>query len=471
MNVWDLDIRIGDLALDFSWLGALLIAGFLCRRFIPFFQRYLIPAALIAGFLGLTLGPELLNLVAIDTLRMGVYLYHLLALTFIGIGLAGTDGQGSRGALHVGFMFILSYLVQVLIGLGVTLLLMYLLNPDLVPAIGMLLPLGFGMGPGIAYSIGQSWEAYGFNEGASIGLTIAAIGFLVAYFSGMVIVNRGIRAGRSRLVSQTHALRTDVRTGVLDEEPLPPAGLIRFHSGAIESLSFHLGLIGLVYLATYVVTAGIEWVMRSTGIEKEIATLWSFHFIIANLLALATRKLMNRFDIGAWIDPGLTHRLTGLFTDYLITAAIVAISLSITWTYILPVLIMCALGALVTGLTLHLVAPRVFEDYPFERFVGVYGEMTGTISSGLALVRVTDPEFKTPIAQDLGLGSGVALMFGFPLLLVINMPFYLFDGQLHGYWIVMGICILYLTIILVLWKRLGFRWHEKTSLSPESPPQ
>lgn len=469
---WDLDIRIGDAVLDFAWLSAMLIAGVLCRRFIPFFQRYLIPSPLIAGFLGLVLGSELLGLLKFDTLRMGVYLYHLLALAFIGIGLQGRPEERSRsqGALHTGLLFILSYLIQMLVGLGVALLLAYSFIPDLVPAVGMLLPLGFGMGPGIAFSIGQSWEAYGFSEGASVGLTIAAMGFLVAYFSGIVIVNRGIRTGKSKLIAGEEKLDEDIRIGIRHVEPLPAAGRLRFHSGSIEALSFHLGMIGLVYLATYYVTYGVELLMRWGGIDKEIATLWAFHFIIANLLALLVRSIMNRSKTAYWIDAGLTHRLTGMFTDYLIAAAIIAISLSIAWAYILPILLMCGLGAWLTGLALRYVSARVFEDYPFERFVGVYGEMTGTISSGLALVRVTDPEFKTPVAQDLGLGSGVALLFGFPLLIVINMPFSFFDGQMHGYWIVMGICTIYLGIILFIWKRMGFNLYKMSPPSTNNPP-
>ena len=465
MNVWNLDIRIGDAVLDFAWVSTLLIAGFLCRRYVPFFQRFLIPSPLIAGFLGLLLGPEIFHLFSFDTTRMGVYLYHLLALAFIGIGLQGTPGKRSKGAIHFGLMFIVSYLIQVLVGLGVALLLMYTLNPNLVPAMGMLLPLGYGMGPGIAYNIGQSWEAYGFAEGASIGLTIAAIGFLVAYFSGMILVNRGIRAGKSKLVAGVEHIDTEIKTGILQTPPFPPAGRLRFHGGSIDALSFHFALIGLVYLATYFVTSGLASLMLMGGLEKEVATLWSFHFIMANLLALLTRTFLDRMDKAHWIDTGLTHRLTGMFTDFLITTAIMAISLSVAWDYMAPILIMCALGALLTGIALKFVADRVFHDFPFERFIGVYGEMTGTISSGLALVRVTDPEFKTPVAQDLGLGSGVALLFGFPLLIIINMPFSIFDGQIIGYWVVIGICCVYFGLVVLLWKQIGFETNQQSSFS------
>ena len=456
MTVWEYSISIGDFVLDFAFLSTLLIFGFVCRRYIPFFQKYLIPSALIAGFAGLIVGPEILSLLDFDTERMAVYLYHLLALTFIGIGLQGTGQKRSKGALHVGFMFIMSYLLQITVGLGVALTIVYFFNPALVAAVGMLLPLGFGMGPGIAYSIGQSWSSYGFPEGGSAGLTIAAIGFLIAYFSGMIIVNRGLQRGKSELLSGKATLSREIRTGIIETQPLPEAGKLQFFGGTIEPLAFHLGMIGLLYLMTYLVTYSIELAMRAGGIEKEIATLWGFHFIIANLLALGCRKLLNLFKAGYLIDFGLMNRLTGSLTDYMITAAIMAISLSMAWAYMIPISIICLLGAAVTYFAIKYASNRTFEDLNFERFVGIYGEMTGNISSGLALVRVMDPAFKTPVAQDLGLGSGVALLLGFPLLIVINMPFTRFNGELYGYWIVLGICWVYLAIIILLWKRFGF---------------
>ena len=461
MTVWDLHISIGEFVLDFAYLSTLLIFGFLCRRYIPFFQNYLIPSPLIAGFAGLLIGPELLGIADFDTERMAVYLYHLLALTFIGIGLQGSGEKRSSGAVHVGFLFIMSYLLQITVGLGVALTVVYLINPDIIPAVGMLLPLGFGMGPGIAYAIGQSWSSYGFAEGGAAGLTIAAVGFLVAYFSGMIIVNRGLRLGKSSLLTGKASLSHEIRTGIIERKPLPEAGKLQFFGGAIEPLAFHMGLIGAIYLLTYLVTSGIEFLMRAGGIEKEIATLWGFHFIIANLLALGSRKLMNVFKAGYLVDFGLTNRLTGSLTDYMITAAIMAISLSVAQDYLLLILIICLLGALVTGLAIRFASYRSFDTLRFERFVGVYGEMTGKISSGLTLVRVMDPEFKTSVAQDLGLGSGVALLLGFPLLIVINLPFSQFGGELYGYWIVLGICWVYLLIIFLVWKRFGFKWHKK----------
>ena len=82
--------------------------------------------------------------------------------------------------------------------------------------------------------------------------------------------------------------------------------------------------------------------------------------------------------------------------------------------------------------------------------------MTGTISSGLALLRVTDPEYRSPVAQELVLSSGIALLFGFPLLLIINMPFTVFGGSISGFLIVLSMMAGYLVLLLSAWA-LHFR--------------
>jgi ESS family glutamate:Na+ symporter len=47
--------------------------------------------------------------------------------------------------------------------------------------------------------------------------------------------------------------------------------------------------------------------------------------------------------------------------------------------------------------------------------------MTGTVSTGVMLLREIDPGFKTPAANNLVLGSTSAILLGFPLLVLIGV--------------------------------------------------
>ncbi len=51
----------------------------------------------------------------------------------------------------------------------------------------------------------------------------------------------------------------------------------------------------------------------------------------------------------------------------------------------------------------------------------MYGMMTDTISTGIMLLREIDPSFKTPAANNLVVGSSVAIIVGAPMLLLIGL--------------------------------------------------
>ena len=51
----------------------------------------------------------------------------------------------------------------------------------------------------------------------------------------------------------------------------------------------------------------------------------------------------------------------------------------------------------------------------------MYGMLTGTISSGVMLLRELDPNYKTPAATNLLAGSSYGILLGAPLLVLIGM--------------------------------------------------
>ena len=70
---------------------------------------------------------------------------------------------------------------------------------DFFPAAGLLLPFGYGQGTGQAMNYGMQYDIfYGNTDGTikSIGLTIAATGFLVASFGGVIHLNILKRRGK-----------------------------------------------------------------------------------------------------------------------------------------------------------------------------------------------------------------------------------------------------------------------------------
>ncbi len=476
MGLWDFQLSFKELVLDFSFMSVFLIVGTIFRRYGLFFQKYLIPNNLIAGFIGLLIGPQILGhvpfeklwsaiglggligriFVPLDGQRMGLYVYHLLALTFVAIGLRGEKTSWGKGPLSFSLSMLTSYIIQGTLGLLVCFIFVYTTKPELFPGLGLLLPMGFGMGPGQAFTIGSSWEKFGFEGGGMAGLTIAAVGYLIAYFAGMVIVNKGIKNGETALIKGIDSISSDMRTGVVKYGDKQIAGFLTLSLEAIEPLAYQVGVIGVVYLVSFWVAKGLAWCLVSINAAGFVSTVWAFHFVIALLVALACRKIMDKMKKGYLIDRGLMTRTAGLFVDYLIVGSICGISLAVVWKYWAPILLMSILGGIATYYMLRYVCYRAFDDYHFERFAAVFAEMTGTLNSGLVMIRVTDPEFKTPVAEDLVYSSGIALFFGLPLLILLNVPMNFFNNSLFGYWVTFGLMLLYGIILWIFWRVIGF---------------
>ncbi|MCG2588460.1 hypothetical protein [Rhodohalobacter sulfatireducens] len=454
MSSWTLDITAGNFFLDFAWMGVLLVIATYLRSRVSILQKYLIPANLLAGTLGLILGANVLGWIDLTSDRLGTYVYHLLALLFIALSLRAPKSKMGLSSVRFGLIFISVYLVQAIIGLLIAFLLIYTFIPDLFAGIGLLPPLAFGMNPGIAYTIGTNWEQFGFESGGIVGLTFSAFGFLVAYTFGIWLVRRGIKKGWATYIKTDDELPDEVKKGILDEPKANEDEKITTSPENIESFSFHIGLIGFTFILTYLVVTLMEWGLISVGAENEVTTLWSFHFIIAAIVALFVRKIMDTTKASRVIDDTTMTRCSNLFMDFMIVASVAAISMVVVVQYWLPLLAISVLVTIATWGVIQYMTRDAFKQFEFERFATIFGNMTGTLQSALVLLRIVDSGMKSPASYNLVYGSGLALVFGFPLLLLINAPVHYFDDPTEGFWMVLFALIGYLMLLAIAWQYL-----------------
>lgn len=455
MSAWLLEISLSEFALDFSLFGVLLIIATILRRHIRFLQDFLIPNNLIAGILGMILATILVKYSILDSERLGSYVYHLLALLFIALGLRKPSRGLGLTPIKFGVITIMTYLTQALIGMGITMLLIYTIMPDLFPAIGMLVPLGFGMNPGIAYSIGNNWENFGFMYGGTVGLSFAAMGFLVAYSVGILALRKGVQQGKATYLKNfSDSNNTSLRTGISDPEKRLSTGLQVTSTEAIESFTLHFAFIAMTYAVTYGIMKLMELSLVYAEAEQEILTLWSFHFIIAAVVAMFVRRIIDGSGSGHWVDDQTMTRLGNLFMDLMVVASVAAITIAVVTMYWVPLLLMGASVAVSTWFIVKWACQSLFKEFAFERYITIFGNVTGTLQSGLLLLRVLDPKFKSPVSFDLVYGSGFALLLGFPMLILINAPVNYFENSLEGYWLTIFAMAGYLTLMLVGWNYL-----------------
>ncbi|MDX9780562.1 MAG: sodium:glutamate symporter, partial [bacterium] len=189
MFKWDIFINLGIISL------ALLIATFI-RSKIKFFQKYLIPNALTAGFILLPLYNYVFPLLGFETGSLKDLAYHFLGMSFVVLTLKNTQKKTKEndGATPMAVAVLFQYSIQLVVGLLLTLGIIATFKPDLFHSFGVFLTLGFALGPGQALSIGTSWGNMMSVEGlGSVGLTFAAIGFIVCCFGGIYLINFAIR--------------------------------------------------------------------------------------------------------------------------------------------------------------------------------------------------------------------------------------------------------------------------------------
>ncbi|MCK4715503.1 MAG: hypothetical protein KAT54_01725, partial [Candidatus Marinimicrobia bacterium] len=313
--------------LIFGFLSIMLLIGIFLRTKTKFFQNFLIPSCLLGGILGLIFIST--GIVKVEASNLETFAYHFFNISFISVGLSRSNENEKtihgkdyvRGSLWMAITQSISFSLQAVIG-GLVVILFGVFGYKLFPTFGFLVPLGFEEGPGQALSFGKVWESVGFEHAATIGLTFAAIGFLVSFFVGVPLANWGIRKGHCTLTPST--LPKHFLKGIIPkDQEKESAGKLTMHSGNIETLAFHAALIGLVYILTYAFTLLLGKILPP-DISK---MLWGFFFFFGMAIAFLLRMIMKRLGIEHLIDSGLQRRITGWSVDFLIISTVMAIQL------------------------------------------------------------------------------------------------------------------------------------------------
>jgi ESS family glutamate:Na+ symporter len=410
-----------DTMLVFAFLSAILLSGVVLRARMRLVQQFLFPSCLIGGVLGLVLLHT--GVIAIDVSSLEALAYHFFNISFISVGLTPGDDvktgdKGARKLRGAGWMALvqgMTFPIQAALS-GLIVLLLGMTGMELFPTFGFLVPLGFNEGPGQALSIGKVWESVGFAHAATIGLTFAAAGYFCSFFIGVPLVNRGVRGGQA-----THAPRQlppGFITGILPRDTVnTSAGRLTLHSGNVETLAFQMALVGVAYGLTY----GLVHFLGTLMPADAAAILWGFFFFFGLGVALVIRQGMRALRVAHLIDDGIQRRITGWSVDYLIVATVAAIQLQIVWQYWVPIGLMAAVNGIVTTV-LVIGLGRRLAGFPLERTAAIYGTVTGTVSCGLLLLRISDPDFRTPVAFELALMNVMVLPIVGGCTLLVNAP-------------------------------------------------
>lgn len=454
-QVWSFMVQLG-LLLMFLMLGNVL------RRKIPLFRKILIPSALLGGALLLVVDifcKQVLNFVLVDNRLMQVITYHCLAIGFAAMSLKtekATHKTNKTQVLEFGALQGGTYMLQAFVGLGITigLFLLTQYGDNVISYIcGLILPLGFGQGPGNALSWDINYTntpAAQFAGNGSFGLSLASIGFVAASVFGVLYINVQKKRGNLK-IRESIAYNPTVDSVDASNVEIPD-------NESVDKFTIQAGFVAIAYALSF----GFMYLL---GIISDFTNsiAWGFNFLWASLFAMLIKfvvkylrkgKLMNR----VYINNYQMDRISGFAFDIMIVAGVSAIEINDIKNYILPIIILSLLGTLVTHLYIRKVSKECFKGFEHEFYLMSFGTLTGTASNGMILMKEVDPGLKTPTSSLYILSNFPAMVMIAPLLFLLG-----FAGKsLTNAIIACSIFfVLWLVYSIFLFRRRIFKKHYK----------
>ncbi len=441
----------------FGLASIALCLGVFLRAKIGFLRNMLVPASVIAGILGLIF----MNLVDKVGINVGTdaqmytdIVNHLFTISFISISLTGSESseQGAgkkifKGALGMGLVWCLLYALTPLVGMGIISVFGKSVNMDSI--YGSMIQYGFAQGPGQAAAYGAIYESYGWENAAMVGLTFAVIGFLIAFLVGIPATRLGINRG---IAKNCDRIDERILKGYYKKEE-QTSYMIKDTTcnSNVETLTYHFAVMGLCYIG-------------AIGIAKLFTLLPGFlgtsmsglMFMNGMIAAYIIKFIMKKLKVDFLHNDVLQSKITGWTADYLVVCSFMAVGFTVIGEWIVPIIVEAIVITIITFVVCFYFGQRFGGSNDFERTLGLYGTATGTVPTGIALIRIIDPEFRTNTVVELGF-TNIIMFASTPVyILLLGMA----EGTFSMTVVAVGLAICCVVYLIVL--KLTKCWGKKT---------
>lgn len=432
---------------DFGFISMLLLVGKFLRVKVKGVQKLFIPPSLLAGLLGLALGPNGLGWIPLSE-HLATYSAILIALVFGALPLSSPPFTLKTVTNRVGPVWayaqlglLLQWALVGLFGLWV----LKLFWPELNDAFGIMLPAGFYGGHGTAAAVGAAFNDLGWEDASSLSMTTATLGVMCSVFGGLMLVKWGARKGHTSFIADFDDLPHEMRSGLLPKEKRDSLGEATTSSISIESLTLHLSIITVIAFAGFLASKTFKMFFPMMEIPV---------FSCAFILGLAFNKLFDHTRVSHYINTETTQRLSSSFTDILVACGVASIKLGIVVKYAVPLTALVVGGVgIVCFVTLYL-GRKLAQSYWFERTVFAWGWWTGTMAMGIALLRIVDPKQASKAMDD----YAIAYLPIAPVEIVIITLAPILFANGWGLWLLLA-CLAASVAVLLLAVKMG--WWKK----------
>lgn len=385
---------------DLILLFTFLLVGFAVRELVTPLQRFYIPASIVGGLIALALGPQGLGWVEIPKSfgsMAGVMI--TLVLTASVIGVTVDKKKLSTYMIHLCIM-VSVYGMQMFVGCGLGALMEKSgMWPQLPFGWGSEAVFSFWGGHGTAAGAGAAWQEYQIAGNTDIGMIMSTLGVIACFVFGMVIINIGVRKGWGTQAVSDYKADRSFFGGLLPEAKRTPIGTARVPSTGVDNFSFQLAI---VLTCMFLGNKGMGWLKGVFPVLKPLPGL--MNGILAGMIVWS---ILKRTPLKDYVDRRTINTISGLGLEITIVSAVATINLKLVTVLIVPILVMSAIIVALTAVQCLWMCRRFHRSNWFEKCMGSYGAATGSVPTGLALIRCVDPNAQTDAADTLAIGNSL----------------------------------------------------------------
>lgn len=189
---------------------------------------------------------------------------------------------------------------------------------------------------------------------------------------------------------------------------------IPFFRNMLVPASVIAGILGLIFM-NVCTSAGLNLGTDYGMFNTIVGQLFTVSFISISL----TSEPKGEGNTGKnLLENTLQSKITGWTADYLVVCAFMAVSISVIKAWMFPIFSVLILMTIVTLIVTMYIGRRMGGVNDFERTLAMYGMCTGTVPTGIALIRIVDPNFQTTTAVELG-ACNVVMLASTPVYLLL----------------------------------------------------
>lgn len=462
-------------------LGIGLVVAKLIRLKFAIFSTFFLPSSIIAGFLFLLIGPEILGRIlslfgAFAHLEYGLLTEEIVevfsrlpallisvifAALFLGKKIPHIKDIWLIAGPQVSYGQMVAW-GQYVVGI---LLAMLVLSPvfGLPYTSGALIEIAFEGGHGTAAGLASTFEDVGFAGGADLALGLATIGVVSGVIFGVILINWGVRKGKTTFLKAPESLdETELRgmVGLETEKEKPSAGRLTVSPDSIAPLALHVGMIGVsIVLGRGILELLVQLENATWGANDGVIIMGYLPlFPLAMLGGVIVQLLLDTYDSYGLIDREMIKRLQGLALDFLVASAIGTLSLQVLGANIWAFLLLALAGILWNVGAFWFLARRMIPKNWFERGIGDFGQSMGMTAAGLMLIRIVDSKGDSKALEAFGYKQLLFEPFvGGGFMTALSVPLIYNFGP--------GPLLIFVTMVMIIWMLVGLLYFGRMDAS------